>query len=72
MGMVIDMNKLNELEDLIRNKISNTYMELARVSNMHYETSFMRDKKMHLRGEIDALNMVLANIENMKEGDTDE
>ena len=66
------MNKLNELEDLIKNKINNTYMELERVSNMHYETSFMRDKKMHLRGEIDALNMVLANIEQMKEGDTDE
>ena len=63
------MNKLNELEDLIRNKISSAYMELARVTNMHYETSFMRDKKMHLYGEIDALNMILSNIENMKEGD---
>ena len=64
-----EMNKLNELEELIVNKINNMNSELLRITSMHYETSFMRDKKMHLRGEIDALNMVLVNIENMKEGE---
>ena len=66
------MNKLNELEDLIRNKINNMNSELLRISNMHYETSFMRDKKMYLRGEIDTLSMILVDIEIMNEGDADE
>ena len=66
------MNKLDELEDLIKHKIDNAKMDALRISTMHYETSFMRDKRMHLYGEIDALNMVLVNIEQMKEGDANE
>lgn len=66
------LNKLDLLEDLIIDKINNAKMDALRLSTMHYETSFMRDKRMHLYGEIDALNMVLANIEQMKEGDANE
>lgn len=70
--MVIQMNKLDELENLIRNRVNNSYADLLRITSMHYETSFMRDKKMYLRGEIDTLNMILVKIEHMKEGDNDE